>query len=405
MRTVPTFIGLLLLTLLISLWSKPAACSAQKTDSRIIRGGYILARGNTIISQYRAGERFKSASTIKLLTALVVLDTLGPDFRFTTNFYLDSQGILHVKGGGDPFLTSENLADISQALKSNGVEKINGYSLDTSVFRLEQPLPDGSENSANPYDVANGALAINFNTMAISRQPGKEAESGEEQTPTVPLTRELGNSLKPGSHRINIGYRQLDNTPYPHRRYVGELLHALNSQAGIESTPGIKNGTIPPDAKPVHTHLSPQNVREMLRACLLYSNNFVANQLLLTAAAHQYGSPATWQKARKLLHHYATVTLDIPEDAIVVMEGSGISRKNEITPTAMLTVLNAFSPHRDLLPEKFGVQVKSGTMKAVYCYAGYLDYESGLQMFAILLNQKVNTRDEILLELKKDPGH
>ena len=141
----------------------------------------------------------------------------------------------------------------------------------------------------------------------------------------------------------------------------------------------------------------------MLRSCLLYSNNFVANQLLLTAAAHRYGFPATWEKARSLLHHYATVTLGIDKGDIVLVEGSGLSRKNQITPAAMVTVLEAFYPHRDLLPKRSGILVKSGTMKGVYCYVGYIDHHPAPRKFAILLNQGNNTRDEILLELSSLP--
>ena len=42
------------------------------------------------------------ASTLKLFTALVALHTLGPEYRFETEFYCDDDDNLTIKGYGDP---------------------------------------------------------------------------------------------------------------------------------------------------------------------------------------------------------------------------------------------------------------------------------------------------------------
>jgi D-alanyl-D-alanine carboxypeptidase len=35
------------------------------------------------------------------------MEVLGGDYRFETRFYLDGDRVLYIRGGGDPFLISE----------------------------------------------------------------------------------------------------------------------------------------------------------------------------------------------------------------------------------------------------------------------------------------------------------
>ena len=54
--------------------------------------------------------------------------------------------------------------------------------IDDSSFSLTTPA-DGSEGSDNPYDVPNGAAAVNFNSLAIQVAADQTISSGEGQTP------------------------------------------------------------------------------------------------------------------------------------------------------------------------------------------------------------------------------
>ena len=44
------------------------------------------------------------------------MGVLGGDYRFQTRFHLDDHRVLYVRGGGDPFLTSEELALLAPRL-------------------------------------------------------------------------------------------------------------------------------------------------------------------------------------------------------------------------------------------------------------------------------------------------
>jgi serine-type D-Ala-D-Ala carboxypeptidase/endopeptidase (penicillin-binding protein 4) len=386
----------------LSLFLTVGAAGATIFPNGLVRnGGYIVSQDGRVISQFRENDLFNTASTIKLLTSLAVLDELGEDYRHQTSFYTDNRDRLFIKGSGDPFLTSEYLAQIVAQLKQSGLENISEYVLDDTAFMLEHYLPDGSENSANPYDAPNGGLAINFNSISIIRQGNGTIGSGEGQTPTTSIARDIGINLSKGNHRVNINHFPLSGRIHPQLRYTAEVFHELAKDEGIQSAPLMRKGIVPDKLEPIYVFESPRTVRDNIRSCLYYSNNFIANQLALTAGAHRYGFPATWEKASRLLNDYAHTTLKIPADSLRVEEGSGLSRKNSATPRAMLTLLDNFFPHRDLLPLKKGALVKSGTMKSTYCYAGYLDNQGSIASFAFLLNQKQNTRNQLLLALKK----
>lgn len=381
----------------------PFTANADILSSGMIRnGGYIINRDGEILEQYRQQELFQTASTIKLLTALTVLDTLGGNYRYSTSFFMDDSGVLYIRGSGDPFLTSEYLSRIAAELSDRGITRVSGYVLDDSAFRLEHPLPDGSENSHNPYDAPNGGLAVNFNSISIIKKANGSAGTGEVQTPTIPITTEIAKHLRPGRHRININHIEVNGSIPAQLRYTAELLHEFLIREGVTSTAAVRQGEVTDQARQLYVFTSPKNVAELLQACLHFSNNFIANQLLLTAAAARYGAPATWKKAQNLLHGYASDRLHLESDQFRVVEGSGLSRKNRMSPEAMLTVLEHFHPHRHLLPRRKGTLLKSGTMESVYCYAGYLDKKESHTSFVFLLNQEKNIRGTLLDQMKKN---
>jgi D-alanyl-D-alanine carboxypeptidase/D-alanyl-D-alanine-endopeptidase (penicillin-binding protein 4) len=134
----------------------------------------------------------------------------------------------------------------------------------------------------------------------------------------------------------------------------------------------------------------------MLQACLKYSNNFIANQLFLYCGARRFGAPATWEKARKAMTDALLSAAGLDSGDIILAEGSGLSRKNLITPAAMITLLEKFKPWASLLSETEGIPLKSGTMTGVYGYAGYFSSNGDIDPFVILLNQQANNRDRLL---------
>jgi serine-type D-Ala-D-Ala carboxypeptidase/endopeptidase (penicillin-binding protein 4) len=70
------------------------------------------------------------------VTAWLAMEVLGGDYRFETRFYLDDKRVLYVRGGGDPFLISEELAPLATKLVAAvGKKRITGIVLDASTLR------------------------------------------------------------------------------------------------------------------------------------------------------------------------------------------------------------------------------------------------------------------------------
>lgn len=366
----------------------------KKIDRLIANGGFILTKDNTVVASKNLDTFFIPASILKIATSLAALTILGPDFRFQTHFFLSETSDLYTKGFGDPSLTSEEVSNIVKNLLDRGVHQINNIFLDDSAFLLEKSA-DGRSNSLNPYDADNSALATNFNTIHILIEAGGHITSAEEQTPTLPLMLELGKNLGQGKHRINIS-KNRENI----LRQTGQLFRAIQRKQNISGRGKISRKTVPHNLLPIYSHSSSKSLDELIAGLMLYSNNFIANQIFLACGAHQMGYPATWEKSRNVFQNFFS-DMGLGDQQIILLEGSGLSRKNRITPAAMGKILQAFLPHAHLLAKERGMFIKSGTLTGVYSYAGYLTGKERLDPFVLILNQRKNKRDDILNLLEK----
>jgi D-alanyl-D-alanine carboxypeptidase/D-alanyl-D-alanine-endopeptidase (penicillin-binding protein 4) len=365
-----------------------------------INGGYIVTAGGRIIASHNSDSAFFPASTIKLVTCLAALTTLGVDYRFKTSFFLDKNRTLYIKGSGDPALTSDAVAAIAAELAHRGLHTVSDIALDTSLFALDGKA-DGTENSANPYDAANGALAVNYNTVAIKVLSDGRILSGEKETPLLPIMMEIGKKLASGNHRINPEAFLTTGKLPASLRYSGELFRAMLIQQGIQVTGGIIIAKAPRKLRALYVHSSDATVEDLVRSCLHYSNNYLANQLFLACGAESLGWPATWAKARRAMRAFIDTTWPQHRKVITMVEGSGLSRSDRITPIAMLAVLDCFKPYAHLLKKKNGVSLKSGSLSDAHCYAGYFENGESKDPFVIMLNQKENTRDQLLTRLQQ----
>jgi len=102
-----------LLALALLLLPAPALADVKEKVAALAPSGVVLVvdlEGSELVAQ-NADEPFVPASVTKIMTAWLALEVLGGDYRFETRFYLDDKRVLYVRGGGDPFLISEELVD------------------------------------------------------------------------------------------------------------------------------------------------------------------------------------------------------------------------------------------------------------------------------------------------------
>ena len=321
-------------------------------------------KGNELITQ-NTDKPFVPASVTKLVTSWLALEVLGPDYRFETKFYLDKNRVLYVRGGGDPFLISEELAPLATELVAAiGKDPITGVVLDASYYPSNLRIP-GIEDTDEAYNALNSALAVNFNTIAAVRK-GNNVSSAEQQTPITPLAISQFRSRGPqGRGRISLA-----QDPAVSLQYAGELIAAFIERAGGSVKGKITTGSVPQDLKPIYVHKQSRTLSQILIQLLIASNNYIANQVFLEIGG-TLGGTVSLEKSLQVANEM--LAANGLADAIHLEEGSGISRDNHFTARGLAKVLELFAAHANLLHGHDGGMNKTGTMSGVHTLAGYAD--------------------------------
>lgn len=156
----------------------PDADRLAKVLAKVAKGG--VGKSGVVVIDPASGQKLAStgdkplipASTMKLLTTLAVVDTIGPEATFTTAVVAPKPGRLVLVGGGDPFLTDKpsksadkpaSLQALAEqtvaALQQQGVTSVRlGY--DTSLFAGPTWHPSWKP-SWKTFTARVGALSIN----------------------------------------------------------------------------------------------------------------------------------------------------------------------------------------------------------------------------------------------------
>ncbi|MEP0522108.1 MAG: D-alanyl-D-alanine carboxypeptidase [Hyphomicrobiales bacterium] len=361
----------------------PATASVKETIAAMAPSGLVLVldeEGKVLVSQ-NADKAFVPASVAKIATAWLAMEVLGADHRFETHFYLDQNRKLYVRGGGDPFLISEELELLAEKLlQATGTEPFNGIALDTSYYPKTLRIP-GIEDTDEAYDALNSALAVNFNTIHAVRK-GKSVRSAEKQTPITPLA--ISQFLKRGPKgRGRISLAQED--PSVSSLYAGELLAAFVRKAGGSVEGDVAIVPVPRNLTPVYVHRQSRGLAEILKSMLLGSNNYITNQIFLEIGAHRLGGQVSLEKSLQVARQ-ALGKHDLIE-TVRLVEGSGISRENQFTADGLAKLLHQFAPHASLLRRtKAGSRYKTGSLSDVRTLAGYAQTSKhGMVRFVISL--------------------
>ncbi len=355
-----------------------------------------------ILMEQNAHDSYTPASILKILTGFAAVSHFGKEYRFPTKACFDeTTGTLYIKGFGDPLFVSEAIEEFSgQIADSMKRQKANQNSanphpltsivLDQDFFAPDIHIP-GTGSSENPYDASLGALCANFNTVSFQKNPATGKYGSAE--PQTPLFREFLPAVKAaGTSQGRILIPKNLQSIYP-----GMLMAYFLETKGIRTGPSetgksgpqhcrITTGPFPAEPQGELTFFSPFVLEEAVQKLLRYSNNLIANHLILAAGADKYGAPATLEKGVRFLTSFARETMGM--ELLHIFEGSGLSRKNKITPAQMGKVLQYFDPLYGLLRENTDTYYKTGTLTGVRCLAGYIKGKKGSRFpFVIMVKQ------------------
>jgi len=355
--------------------STPCRNQIKSTDSFLV----ATPEGEILFEKNAAKQRVP-ASTLKVLTALAVLDHFGPFHQFRTGFYKDPTGNLKIKGYGDPLLISEILDHIAVILARKS-ESFRDIILDDTYFASQIMVP-GCDHTTNPYDAPIGALCANFNTVGFKRKKSGGIYSTESQTPMIPF---MVHQIR--AQGLKSGRRTFTHDSKEAALYVGELLRYLLEEKGVKIQGKIRFGAVSPEDTLIFTYRSIFPLEAVLEKMLHSSSNFMANQLFVALGASVYGPPGTLEKGIRATQAYIKRELGLKH--IRIVEGSGLSRENHLSAYDMLAILEKFKPYKDLLKNQDQVFYKTGSLRGIRARAGYIESERlGPCAFAVFFNRK-----------------
>lgn len=169
---------------------------AKNDDSMGIHTGisiYNLTK-KEYLYQHNQQKGYVPASNMKLFVTVASLESLGPDYQYKTEVYLNGtvnpngvvNGDLVLKGYGDPSLSVEDLQSMVEALKEKGIKQVNGNLLvDESYFDTVRLGPGWMwDDEAFGYSAQLSALALHKNNITVTVTPDKEIG----KAPTLTMT-------------------------------------------------------------------------------------------------------------------------------------------------------------------------------------------------------------------------
>jgi len=368
--------ALLLLPIAATVSADPISRAVSLSNASLV----VDEGGKEVISA-NADRPMVPASTMKLVTALAAIERWGLDHRFTTDFYRGRDGRLWVKGGGDPYLVSEELDRAVAGLKRQGLRDVNGIGLDDTLFVASDKIP-GRSSSDNPYDAPVTALAVNFNTVNV-RVSGGRISSAEPQTPITATAKRMAAGMGNGKQRVNLKTRANS------LNYFGELLEAKLKAAGIAVGGGVEIASLPTGAKMLYSHRNSRTLETVVTNMLEYSTNFVANNLFLLLG--EQGGRSSMAASQRVVEGWAQRQFGWRN--FTIEDGAGLSRGNRLSGRQLIDVLDAMAAYRRLVPQQdnnASVRAKTGTLRGVSCYAGWVRRGNAWVPFSLLINQPVD---------------
>ena len=139
--------------------------------------------GGNLSLQWQSAKHVSPASTEKIMTTLAALELLGPHYQWYTDFGYEGsiengvlKGTLHVRGGGDPQYTIEDLWKDVGYLRARGIVRIEGdVVVDRTLFSVMPKEGDFDHQASRPYNKEADAALLNYQSVSLKLEPNQEA--------------------------------------------------------------------------------------------------------------------------------------------------------------------------------------------------------------------------------------
>lgn len=429
-------------------------------------GGVVLRlRDGRVLWQRQATRAMQPASTIKVLTSIVALETLKPSYRPKTTLVTRAEqrgetlrGDLALIGGGADELSIDVLESMLRTLRAQGVRVIEGdLIVDREFFQPPRPYEGVAPFDESPefrYNVIPDALMLgsNLNQLAIASDEKdirvvygplmEQVQFVSEMTLVekscalweddwkIPRVEKLASGeirvallgTFPKNCSIATEINIIDRTDYV-ERVTRALWKSLGGEwsgrarEGIASTRNANAGD-----PPVRTIASfdSRTLAEFNRDINKRSDNAMTRTAYLTLGALAKDAPTDAQKGQATAQRADAVVRawlrekGIDAAGLVIENGSGLSRKEMISPMTLAQTLRAAraSPWaneflmslpivgidgamrnrlKDTPANEIG-RMKTGGLRNVTSVAGFLPDKNGDTLVVVLFLNHDNAR-------------
>jgi serine-type D-Ala-D-Ala carboxypeptidase/endopeptidase (penicillin-binding protein 4) len=422
----------------------------------------ILVRSlaaNDSLYALNAGKLMMPASNMKIVTLLTAADRLGWAYTYETRLVAAGpitagklEGDLVVVGSGDPTISHEGLgSDVldlwAERVKAAGIRAIDGRIVgDDNAFDDETLGPGWAwDYLASGYATGVGALQLNENVVWVTATPAQTVGSpalvsispddsgldvrSDLKTTAVGTTAAVTTRRLPGSSRLALrGSVPVGTTPIlikvsvdnPTQYFVNALratliAHGIDVQGPAVDIDDLASSQPQQERTVLASYRSPPLSTLAIRM-MKWSQNLYAETLLKTmgAVAGAAGVPGGREAVRSTLDSWG-----VSPTGLVMIDGSGLSRYNLVTPETLVTILTRARRDERLrgtfeealpiagrdgtlegrmknTPAENNVRAKTGSIANARGISGYVKTADGEPLvFSILANNFEILADEI----------
>ncbi|MCG5214425.1 D-alanyl-D-alanine carboxypeptidase/D-alanyl-D-alanine endopeptidase [Streptosporangium soli] len=416
-------------------------------DARLTvgRAGVVVrsvASGEELYGQ-DSGKIFTPASNTKLLTSAAAAETLGLDFRFTTDVLAAGRkagsvlaGDLYLRGTGDPTMLAADYDALAAKVAAAGLKVVTGRLVadDTHFDSVRLGTDWAWDDEPYYYAAQISALTASPDTdydagsVIVSVAPGDGAGTPAKVS-TKPETDHLKivNKAVTGAETDVLVERQHSTNTVvitgtvagaydewvavdDPTGYAAGLLRASLAKHGVRVLGKTGRGATPAEAKSITSHQS-MPLSELLVPFMKLSNNMHA-EILTKSMGKKVSGKGTWAAGLDVISAFVKAN-GMP--TVRLRDGSGLSRVDGLTPSGLTSMLIALrakpwyptwyaslpiagEPDRMVggtlrsrmrgTPAAGNVRAKTGSLTGVTSLSGYVTSADGEPLvFSVMLNQ------------------
>ncbi|MFC3494482.1 D-alanyl-D-alanine carboxypeptidase/D-alanyl-D-alanine endopeptidase [Glycomyces rhizosphaerae] len=423
-----------------------AAIDAILTDPKLVDSQASIvvkdAATGEVVYDHNGNQRAIPASNNKIATVAAAFETLGADYTFTTEVLGDRpvdgvvSGDLYLRGSGDPSMLQADYEQLAADLADLGVSQVDGDLVaDDTAFDAARHGDEWAWGDLQFKDAMEiSALTIGSGddhaagTVRVFVAPG-EAAGDPAKVTTVPETDyvTIENSATTGTATsVSINRDEHSNTitvsgtvaaetfgtrsVIEPTAMVADVFADALADNGIELTGDIRTGEETPQGPESLASHASAPLSELAAALMKPSNNSYAEAFFKAVGLANTGE-GTFTTGKEGV--YAAIEkYGVNTDPIRQVDGSGMSRWDEVTPDMVTDLLigakdaSWFDAWYASFPvactdgtllsrmcntEAAGnVRAKSGTLTSVSALSGYVTDADGRELvFSVLFNDHI----------------